>query len=193
MLSFIGFISVPCLKIIDMSHIHSFAPIEDTNARILILGSMPGEASLRAGEYYAHPRNHFWRMMAEIISVDPAAAYELGINALKSARIALWDVLQSCKRKGSLDANIDKATQTPNDFQLFFSLHANIKHVFFNGSAAEQIYRKMVLPELNVQHIEYLRLPSTSPAHASLSFERKLESWGALMQGEQVTCPGKNS
>lgn len=172
------------IQIGNMSHIHSFAPLENSSARILILGSMPGEASLRAGEYYAHPRNHFWRMMGALIALDPASDYVHRVNALNSAGIALWDVLHSCKREGSLDANIDKATQTPNDFQGFFAHHSSITHVFFNGSAAEQIYCRMVLPVLKVQPVEYLRLPSTSPANASFSFERKLEAWGALRQCE---------
>ena len=167
-----------------MPTIHSFTPIENANATVLILGSMPGEASLRAGEYYAHPRNYFWRMMGALISLEPESPYEQRIHALKSARIAVWDVLHSCMREGSLDANIDKVSQIPNDFQSFFARHANITHVFFNGSAAEQIYRRNVLPVLNVQQIEYLRLPSTSPANASIPFERKLEAWKSILQRE---------
>jgi len=165
-----------------MSTIHSFAPIENENARVLILGSMPGVASLRAAEYYAHPRNLFWRMMGTLISLDPESAYEQRILALKSARIALWDVLHSCTREGSLDANIDKASQAPNDFQSFFAGHINITHVFFNGSIAEQIFRREVLADLELPHIEYMRLPSTSPANASITLERKLEAWKALLQ-----------
>lgn len=179
-------IILPVIKISHMSHIHSFAPLEHENARVLILGSMPGVASLRAAEYYAHPRNHFWRMMGALISLDPAADYEHRINALKASRIALWDVLHSCKREGSLDSSIDKATQTANDFQGFFSRHQHITHVFFNGAAAEQIYRRAVLPALKVQHLEYLRLPSTSPANASFSFARKLEAWSAIQLCEQA-------
>jgi TDG/mug DNA glycosylase family protein len=165
-----------------MAIIQSFAPIEHEHATILILGSMPGVASLCAGEYYAHPRNYFWRMMGALISLDPESPYEQRVHALKSAGIAVWDVLHSCTREGSLDTNIDKASQTPNDFQAFFACHANITHVFFNGIAAEQIYRRNVLPVLNVQHIEYLRLPSTSPANASIPFERKLEAWKSILQ-----------
>lgn len=164
-----------------MALIHSFAPIENKQARILILGSMPGAASLCAGEYYAHPRNHFWKVMASLIPVRAEATYAERVMALKHAGIAVWDVLQSCRREGSLDSNIDKAVQTPNDFQSFFMHHSKIRHVFFNGSAAEQIYQKSVLPDLTVQHMTYLRLPSTSPAHAALSFERKLEAWKAIL------------
>lgn len=169
-----------------MSTIHSFAPVENGNARVLILGSMPGVASLRAAEYYAHPRNLFWRMMGALISLDPESAYEQRILALKSARIALWDVLHSCTREGSMDANIDKASQTPNDFQSFFASHINITHVFFNGSIAEQIFRREVLPGLKLTHIEYLRLPSTSPANASLTFEQKYRAWNAVARCVRV-------
>jgi len=165
-----------------MSYIYSFPPIADARATLLILGSMPGEASLRAGEYYAHPRNHFWRMLGTLIPLDPAAPYAQRIAALKASHIALWDVLHGCKRAGSLDANIDKASHIPNDFAAFFAQHANITHVFFNGSAAEQIFRRKVLPFLNLPHLVYLRLPSTSPANASYSFERKLEAWQLILQ-----------
>jgi len=181
---------MPDTKINDLSHIHSFAPLENADARVLILGSMPGVASLRAAEYYAHPRNHFWRMMGALVSLDPASAYAERVKALKSARIALWDVLHSCKREGSLDASIDKATQVTNDFEWFFARHAGITHVFFNGAAAEQIYRRKVLPALKAPHLVYLRLPSTSPANASFSFARKLEAWGALTRCEQANSSG---
>lgn len=169
-----------------MKRIHSFAAVENMNARVLILGSMPGEASLSAGEYYAHPRNHFWRMMQSLISLDAAATYPQRIVALQQARIALWDVLHSCTRAGSLDSSINKASQTPNDFAAFFLRHPEITHVFFNGRAAEQVYRKSILPGLNVQPLEYLCLPSTSPANAMLSFEQKQLAWRALLAPLQL-------
>jgi double-stranded uracil-DNA glycosylase len=164
-----------------MSRVYSFDPIANINAKVLILGSMPGAASLRAGEYYAHPRNHFWRLLQALVGLDPASSYQLRIQALQSASIALWDVLHSCSREGSMDASIDKSTQTANDFQTFFAQHASITHVFFNGSAAEQIYRRVVLPTLKLKKIEYMRLPSSSPANASFSFERKLEAWKSVL------------
>ena len=163
-----------------MRHVQSFAPIETADARILILGSMPGEASLRAGQYYAHPRNLFWRIMGELLGTDPGSPYEQRIQALKSARIALWDVLRSCRRKGSLDSNIDHESLVPNDFAAFFLSHPQITRVFFNGTKAEQCYRKHMQPVTGIESIEYLRLPSTSPANASLSYERKLDAWRAI-------------
>src|SRR3989338_6090933 len=160
-----------------MRHIRSFAPIERADARILILGSMPGEASLRAGHYYAHPRNMFWRIMGELLDADPAAPYRQRVDALKAARIALWDVLRSCRRKGSLDSAIDGGSLVPNDFAAFFLLHPQITRIFFNGAKAEECYRRHVLPGIGTDSIECLRLPSTSPANASVPYERKLEAW----------------
>ncbi|MCR4297283.1 MAG: DNA-deoxyinosine glycosylase [Gallionella sp.] len=165
-----------------MQHIQSFAPIEDADAKILILGSMPGEASLRAGQYYAHPRNLFWHIMGELLGTGPASPYVQRVQALKSARIALWDVLRSCRRKGSLDSSIDNDSLVPNDFAAFFLHHPKITRVFFNGIKAEACYRKRVRPFIDIGHIEYRRLPSTSPANASISSERKLEAWRAITE-----------
>jgi len=160
-----------------MTVIHSFAPIADNNAKILILGSMPGQASLIANQYYAHQRNAFWSIMAELLQFDPAAPYAEKTKALQSARIALWDVLQSCKRIGSLDSMIKTDTQTPNDFQSFFSTHKKITHVFFNGGKAESCFNRFVLKKIDSASIQLSRLPSTSPAHAALSFKHKQTIW----------------
>ena len=164
-----------------MSTIYSFAPIVDRNAEILILGSMPGEASLAANQYYAHPQNAFWRIMGELLDFNPnRASYADKTSALKSAHIALWDVLQSCKRQGSLDSSIETPTQIVNDFPAFFTAHTRIRHVFFNGAKAQDCFNRYVLkthmPSLQ-QRIELTRLPSTSPAHATLSFTQKCEQW----------------
>lgn len=164
-----------------MLRIHSFAPIADLNAQVLILGSMPGIESLRQGEYYAHPRNHFWRLIGLMFEFNPALPYVERVQALMSSRIAVWDVLQSCTRQGSLDADIDKSSIVPNDFQSFFARHANITHVFFNGTTAEQIYRSKVLPTLDAPQLEYTRLPSSSPANASIAYERKIEAWRGIL------------
>ena len=165
-----------------MQHIQSFAPIENADAKILILGSMPSEASLRAGQYYAHPRNAFWRIMGDLLGTDLASPYDQRVQALKSARIALWDVLRSCRRKGSLDSNIDDESLVPNDLAAFFLNHPEIAHVFFNGTKAEQYYRKHIHPIIKIESIEYLRLPSTSPANASISYERKLDAWRVITE-----------
>lgn len=162
--------------------IFSFAPIARSDATGLILGSMPGEASLHAAQYYAHPRNLFWRIMSSLVPFELQMPYEQRIQALVDAKIALWDVLQSCTRTGSLDVSIDKSSRIPNDFQTFFLRHPHITHVYFNGALAEKFYRQLVLPYLSNRSLIYTRLPSTSPAHAALSFEAKLEAWRVIEQ-----------
>lgn len=174
----------------NVAHIYSFAPIADRNAEILILGSMPGRASLAAGQYYAHAQNAFWRIISELLQFDPASPYEVRVQALKSARIALWDVLQSCRREGSLDSMIEADTQTANDFRTFFRTHPQITHVFFNGAKAEACFRQQVLRKIDSRALLYTRLPSTSPAHASLSYARKLEAWRTIpLPGQSLSPP----
>lgn len=165
-----------------MTRIYSFAPIADEHAKILILGSMPGPASLAAGQYYAYKQNAFWRIMAELLSFDPAIPYADKVQALRAAHIALWDVLHSCKRNGSLDAKIEIETQIANDFENFFRSHRNITHVFFNGTKAETCFKQLVIPRIEMNKFRYNRLPSTSPANASIPFERKLEAWRAILE-----------
>lgn len=161
-----------------MNPIHCFPPIEDANARVLILGSMPGKESLRAGQYYAHQRNAFWTIMGELVGASPSIPYQSRVLILKSAGIALWDVLASCRRSSSLDSDIDQVT--PNDFKSFFLAHPHITHVFFNGAMAEKCYQKQVPPEIRTLH--NLRLPSTSPAHAAMPYDQKLKAWQAVVQ-----------
>lgn len=156
-----------------------FDPIADSNAEILILGSMPGRESLAARQYYANRRNAFWRIMAELLGFDPGSSYETRVDKLKAARIALWDVLESCTRVGSLDSKIDANSMTVNDFPNFFRTHSKIRTVFFNGATAEAAYRRYVLPNVGTVPLSYMRLPSTSPAHASLSYTQKLQAWQA--------------
>ncbi|MDV6345115.1 DNA-deoxyinosine glycosylase [Nitrosomonas sp. Is37] len=173
-----------------MTRIYSFAPIADEHAKILILGSMPGPASLAAEQYYAHKQNAFWRIMAELLSFDPAIPYADKVQVLRSARIALWDVLHSCKRNGSLDAKIEIETQIANDFENFFHSHRNITHVFFNGTKAETCFKQLVMSRIKSDALCYNRLPSTSPANASISFGRKLEAWRAIL--EPIRIESKN-
>jgi len=164
-----------------MSTIYSFQPIDDNHARILILGSMPGQASLAANQYYAHHRNTFWPIMTQLLQISPDASYKERITALKSSQIALWDVLKSCQRAGSLDSMIETDTQTINDFQSFFPAHGKITHVFFNGGKAEACFKHYVLPENNLGLLKFTRLPSTSPANARLSFEDKCRIWHEMI------------
>jgi len=162
--------------------LYCFEPVADSNAEILILGSMPGQESLAADQYYANRRNAFWKIMAELLGFDPESSYETRLHELKANRIALWDVLQSCTRVGSLDAKIDAGSITVNDFQGFFRTHNKIHAVFFNGAKAESAYRQYALPSVSAVPVSYTRLPSTSPAHASLSYEQKLQVWQAALR-----------
>lgn len=161
------------------TRIRSFAPIADRRARVLILGSMPGAESLAQGRYYAHPRNGFWPIMSALFDIEPAASYEARVRGLRARRVAVWDVLQSCVREGSLDASIDE--EVANDFAAFFGAHRAITHIFFNGAKAEACYRRHVLPDVG-QAMRYARLPSTSPAHASLTMARKRAAWRAILK-----------
>jgi hypoxanthine-DNA glycosylase len=157
-----------------------FAPIVDRNARTLILGSLPGRMSLEMQQYYAHPQNAFWKLMAALFCWNPALGYARHVRSLQQNRIALWDVCEAAERPGSLDSAI--VSVTANDFATFFRKYRGIDRVFFNGRRSEEIFRRRVLPKIAAKfpHIEYDVLPSTSPAHASLSFEKKLARWGAI-------------
>lgn len=162
--------------------VFGFPPLAHPNARVLILGSMPGKASLSAAQYYAHPRNVFWRMMGDLLGAGPDLAYPVRVQALKAAGIAVWDVLAACVRQSSLDSDIDAATLVVNDFESFFNAHPDITEVFFNGAMAEKFYR-MHTRSLHLHRaLHYQRLPSTSPAHAGMRYAQKLEAWQVLTQ-----------
>ena len=165
--------------------LRSFAPVCAPEATVLILGSMPGAASLRAGEYYAHPRNGFWPIMGELCGAGRELPYAERLLKLKAAGVALWDVLQSCEREGSLDTAIDDKTSVANDFEAFFRLLPRVRRVFFNGAKAEQCFRRQVLGKQAIpEGLVLMRLPSTSPAHAGVSLAGKLEAWREALSGE---------
>lgn len=151
-----------------------------SGARVIVLGSMPGVASLRQQQYYAHPRNAFWPIMGRLLDFDAFQDYPARVDALKVAGIAVWDVLDSCHRPGSLDSAIDDDSLVANDLAGFLVAHAEIRHVFFNGAKAESCYRRHIKFASPERHIAFARLPSTSPAHAGLPFERKLDAWRAV-------------
>ena len=161
--------------------VHSFEPISDTASRVLILGSMPGKASLRATQYYAHPQNAFWKILGTLFDFDPSAAYETRTAQLRACGIALWDVMQSCVRKTSLDSDIEEASIIANPFGEFLNDHSEIHTICFNGAKAESSWRKHVLPQLPpAGDIAYHRLPSTSPANASIGYDDKVKAWEIL-------------
>lgn len=166
-----------------VSNIEGFSPIVSENPHLLILGSMPSMTSLQKRQYYGHARNAFWPIMAELFGFDYHIDYLQRKKILTDNGIAVWDVLQSCRRQGSLDANIESESIRVNDFAHFFEQYHSIKRVFFNGGMAAGFYKKYVLSELpsRFSYLDYRRLPSTSPANASLNFKEKLEAWRAIL------------
>jgi double-stranded uracil-DNA glycosylase len=164
--------------------LQAFAPVAGPDARLLILGSMPGAASLGAQQYYAHPRNAFWPIMGAVLGFDPALPYPARLAVLQAGGVALWDVLAACRRVGSLDAAIEADSIEPNDFAGFLARQPAIVRIAFNGGAAETLFRRHVLPQLDApaRQIERIRLPSTSPAHAGLRFDDKLAAWQCVVR-----------
>jgi hypoxanthine-DNA glycosylase len=141
---------------------------------------MPSAASIAAGEYYAHRQNQFWRIAGELCGFAPDARYARRQAGLKAARIALWDVLESCVRPGSLDSAIVEESIRVNDFAAFLAEHPAIRRVCFNGRKAESAWRRRVAPTLPDRYpLEYRLLPSTSPAHAGMGYRAKLKIWGS--------------
>lgn len=167
-----------------LSNIEGFPPIALGEPSVLILGSMPGEASLQKREYYGHLRNAFWPIMAELFEAESHFSYARKKTILIENGIAVWDVLQSCRRNGSLDSNIAMSSIKINDFSSFFEQFRSIRRVFFNGGMASTVYRRYILGSLpgKYDYLEYYKLPSTSPAYATLSFTEKLEAWRLIKQ-----------
>lgn len=185
-----------------MSKATGFPPLSSPTARVLILGSMPGAASLKARQYYAHPHNQFWPIMNELFGAGPELGFAARVRKLVSQKVAVWDVLKHCKRTGSLDSSIVRTSEVANDFARFFRHHPHIRAVFFNGAKAEQLFQRHVPPllkeplaslrfeRLPPRHAQVqaaiglyqYRLPSTSPAHAGRSFRHKLRAWRRIKE-----------
>lgn len=161
-----------------MNHrITSFQPLVAPNAIRLILGSMPGVASLTAGQYYAHPQNAFWRIMSAVAGFDAALPYDERVAALQRAGVALWDVLAMCERPGSLDSAIARESEVANDIAGLLAQYPRITRVYFNGATAEAAFRRHCKALAARTDLRFTRLPSTSPAHASLRFDQKCALW----------------
>lgn len=166
-----------------VSFVHSFTPIAAPDATRLILGSMPGKRSLAERQYYAHPQNSFWKILAHLLEFDPTLPYAARCAALTTGRVALWDVLAACTRTSSLDSDIVESSIVANDFAAFLARHRQIRAIYFNGAKAETSFARHVLPSLpsSLQTIARRRLPSTSPAHAAMRFEAKLDAWRCVV------------
>lgn len=173
----------------------AFGPVALADARVLILGSLPGKVSLERREYYAQPRNSFWRIMGEIAGASPDLPYLDRLRLLKENRIALWDVCAAGCRAGSLDSSIQLPTVKTNDFIGFLRAHPHIGLICFNGTKAKEIFDLKVRrkPHTLLERIRYEVLPSTSPAHAAMNYEKKLARWRMAL-GENRTSgelPGR--
>jgi hypoxanthine-DNA glycosylase len=159
----------------------AFPPAVAPGARVLILGSLPGAESLRRREYYAHPRNAFWRVLDALVGAGPELPYPARLERLGAVGIALWDVCASARRRGSLDAAIERGSEEANDFAAFYAAHPSIQRVAFNGRTAYGLYRRLVLDHLPpaAAALSVVELPSTSPAHAAMTLADKTRAWRA--------------
>ena len=165
-----------------MTKSYSFAPVADAHACVLVLGSLPGRVSLAKQQYYGLPQNAFWKIMGELFGFAPAASYARRLECLRSNSVALWDVCRSAHRPGSLDSAIEHHSVRANDFASFFNNHPAVGAIFFNGAKAAMLYARLVSPVLpqEFQGLARTILPSTSPAHASLSYDAKLKRWAEV-------------
>lgn len=157
-----------------MQKISSFPPIIDNESKILILGSIPGVKSLEMQQYYAHPQNLFWKIIFHLFNEDFTTNYDEKIKILKRNKIALWDVIDTCERKGSLDSTI--RNEEANDIRQLIKNHPNIKAIFCNGQKSFKNLQKILQKE---EGIPIFVLPSTSPLH-TISFEKKLAEWNVI-------------
>lgn len=154
----------------------AFPPIVDENCTILLLGTMPGDRSLRLQQYYGHSGNHFWKLIYKLFDEPLNPDYQARKEFLLQHGIALWDVLESCTCEGSLDSNIKN--EVVNDFSAFYQQYPAINHVFFDSRKAEEFYLRHVKKSKDkIYHL----LPSPSGANASKSFDQKLEAWKELL------------
>jgi len=164
-------------------HVFSFPAIATPTSRLLILGSMPGKASLEANEYYAHPRNLFWDFIAGSLGIERDLPYSERVSALEAAGVALWDVLKSCRRTSSLDSDIVTSSIVVNPLAEFLESHSAVETVCFNGAKAESLFRKHVLPDVERRaELSCRRLPSTSPANAGIPLATKRRQWSAALR-----------
>ncbi len=159
---------------------HSFSPLSEQSCEILILGSLPGDVSLHENQYYAHPRNAFWQIMCGILGEQLSDNYPERCNMLLRHKIALWDVVHSANREGSLDTAIKN--YTPNDFHTFFYRHPQVRKILFNGSKAANLFHR----HYKENTIPTVSLPSTSPAYAGMRYEEKYAAWHAAICGQGV-------
>jgi len=159
----------------------AFAPAVCDESRVLVLGSMPGQASLAARGYYAHPHNAFWRIVEDVLGVPRALPYDERLSAVVGLGLGLWDVVAAAHRPGSLDADIDDDTIEVADIAGLLEARPHIALVVTNGGKATSLYQRHVAPSLPVTAPPWQALPSTSPAHASMPYEQKRARWAEAL------------
>ena len=159
------------------------APVACPGIHTLILGSLPSRLSVKRQQYYGNPQNAFWRIVEALVGIDSTASYDERVERLLNTGVGLWDVLHSSVRAGSLDAAIDLQSAVPNDIGHFLTRHDGIRRIGFNGRKAAQLFARFLMPALRDQlrGIALLDLPSTSPAHAAMPFDKKLAAWSELL------------
>lgn len=155
-----------------------FLPILGHKPKVLILGTMPSVRSLEDQQYYAHPQNAFWWIMSELLGFDLLASYAERTHCLSENNIAVWDVISSCHRPGSLDSAIDQSSLTANNFSALIEQNTSIALIVFNGQTAHKLFKKYV--SLSNYTGSFLVMPSTSPANAATNRDAKLASWRAI-------------
>lgn len=155
----------------------SFAPVADKHTRLLILGSLPGDRSLQASQYYAHPQNRFWKLMFHLLNEFPSDNYDYRLSVLLNHGIGLWDVTNQAHRKGSMDSDIQ--AEVPNPIPEFLDRHPGIRTIAFNGAKSAAIYHKHFKKPTG---IDLLELPSTSPANARFNMDRLSDAWSVILQ-----------
>lgn len=165
-----------------MQRSQGFAPIAGHDASVLILGSLPGQRSLAAQQYYAHPQNAFWRIMQDVFGI--AGDYERRCEGLRLNRVAVWDVLRASERPGSMDADIRTDSAEVNDFQKFLHKYQCINRVLCNGRKAADIFERRVVVTLDGSP-EVFCMPSTSPAYAAMRYDTKLQIWREALTGRR--------
>jgi len=187
-----------------MSRLQGLPPMIDARTRLLVLGSFPGVASLRAQQYYGHPQNHFWKILGALWGLPLATApYPERIAALRAHGLGVWDVYQACQREGSLDADIRQGEL--NDFQVVLRTCPLLEGVAHNGGESHRHARHVAAAlggrlatepldlnerDTHARPVLIHRLPSTSPANASWSFERKRQAWEAVLRRHGIATLG---
>ncbi|MBS6642285.1 MAG: DNA-deoxyinosine glycosylase [Clostridiaceae bacterium] len=154
---------------------HQFAPIYDTESKILILGTIPSPKSREQGFYYGHPRNRFWKVLSDILNEPMPATIEDKITMVKKHHIALWDVLASCEIQGADDASIKNPV--PNDMDIILK-RARIQRIYTTGSKATALYKKYCYPETGIPSV---MLPSTSPANCRMQYEQLKQEYSRII------------